>query len=138
MKLSIQKPDIIGAVSSSLCAIHCLVTPILFAAQSYALNDHHHHHHESPIWWSNLDFLFLVISVFAIYRSSKNSSNKYIKIGLWSSWLILFLLILNEKNELLHLPEILTYIAAFTLAFLHIYNLNYCQCNDEDCCSSLE
>ena len=101
------------------------------------LNDHHHHHHhESPIWWSNLDFLFLVISVFAIYRSSKNSSNKYIKIGLWSSWLILFLLILNEKNELLHLPEILTYITAFTLAFLHIYNLNYCQCNDEDCCSS--
>ena len=138
MKLSIQKPDIIGAMSSSLCAIHCLVTPILFAAQSYAVSDHDHHHHDSPIWWSNLDFLFLIISVFAIYRSSRNSSNKYIKIGLWFSWSMLFLLILNEKTELLHLPEILTYIAAFTLAFLHIYNLNYCQCNDEDCCSFRE
>jgi len=134
MKLSIQKPDIIGAVSSSLCAIHCLVTPILFAAQSYALNDHHHHHHESPIWWSNLDFLFLVISVFAIYRSSKNSSNKYIKIGLWSSWIGLFICILNAKFGWFYLSPNIKFIPAFSIIGFHLYNLKYCKCNNDNCC----
>ena len=33
-----------------------------------------------------------------------------------------------------HLPEIITYFAAINLACLHVYNLKYCQCADEECC----
>ena len=48
----------------------------------------------------------------------------------------LFILILNEKTEWFSLAEIITYIVAFSLASLHIYNLNYCQCKSEDCCNN--
>jgi len=30
----------------------------------------------------------------------------------------------------------LTYISAFSLSALHIYNLKYCQCKDENCCTN--
>ena len=46
-----------------------------------------------------------------------------------------FLLIINEKVEWFYLAEIITYFVAFTLAGLHIYNLNYCQCKSEECCN---
>ncbi len=127
-----QKPDLIGVIASSLCIIHCFMTPVLFAVQSFTVinND------IAPIWWSNLDFLFIIISFFAIYKSSKNSTNRYIKFALWASWFILFFLILNEKLSFISLSESIIYIVALGLAILHLYNLNYCQCKNEDCCNS--
>jgi|TARA_B110000259_G_scaffold156259_1_gene177724 hypothetical protein len=131
MNITLQKSDKIGAIASSLCVIHCLMTPLLFAAQSLAIE----HHHSSPVWWENMDFLFVLISLLAVNQSTKNSNNTIIKKALWASWFILFFLILNEKVEWYHSPEIITYFVAFTLASLHIYNLNYCQCRSEDCCN---
>lgn len=127
-----QKPDLIGVIASSLCMIHCFMTPVLFAVQSFTVinND------IAPIWWSNLDFLFIIISFFAIFKSSKNSTNRYIKFALWASWFILFFLILNEKLSFISLSESIIYIVASGLALLHLYNLNYCQCTNEDCCNS--
>ena len=29
MKLTLQKPDIIGAIASLLCIVHCVVTPFI-------------------------------------------------------------------------------------------------------------
>ena len=56
MNIYLKKSDTIGAISSSLCVIHCLMTPLLFTAQS--LTAVHHDHHSAPVWWGNLDFLF--------------------------------------------------------------------------------
>ena len=123
MNLSLKKPDTIGAIASSLCVIHCLMTPLLFAVQSYSSV----HLNTAPLWWKNLDFLFLTISVFAVYRSTKNSTNTKVKYALWLSWTLLFLLIVNEKTAWKDLAEVTTYIAALVLAIFHIYNLNYCQ-----------
>lgn len=131
MNITLQKSDTIGAIASSLCVIHCLMTPLLFAAQSLTAV----HHHSAPVWWENLDFLFVLISVLAVNQSTKNSNNTIIKKALWASWFTLFLLIINEKVEWFHLAEIITYFVAFTLAGLHIYNLNYCQCKSEECCN---
>lgn len=130
MNISLQKPDTIGALASSLCMIHCLMTPVLFAVQSYSAVNLE----TAPLWWKNLDFLFLSISVFAVYRSTKNSTHNLIKYALWMSWFILFTLILNEKLIWFALPEIITYTAAITLSTLHLYNLKYCQCKSESCC----
>ena len=132
MILSLKKSDTIGAIASTLCVIHCLMTPLLFAVQSYTAAQHEN----IPLWWKNLDFLFVTISVIAVYRSAQNSSNTRIKYTLWLSWFTLFILILNEKLALVSLAEFITYIAALTLACLHIYNLNYCQCKTEDCCNN--
>ena len=131
MNITFQKPDTVGAIASSLCVIHCLMTPLIFAAQSLTAV----HEHSAPVWWQNLDFLFIVISFIAIYQSTKNSNNTSIRYALWINWFTLFFLILNEKTEWFSLAEIITYIVAFTLASLHIYNLNYCQCKSDDCCN---
>lgn len=132
MNISLRKPDTIGAIVSTLCVVHCLLTPLLFVAQSYTTT----HSHEAPYWWKNLDYLFILISIIVVYESTKKSTNKLIKAGLWMSWIMLFLLILNEKLVWIELDEIITYSVALTLSMLHIYNLNYCQCETENCCNN--
>jgi hypothetical protein len=107
------------------------MTPLLFTLQSYTAVQYE----AVPLWWKNLDFLFVTVSVFAVYLSTKNSSNTLVKYALWISWLSLFVLILNEKIGWVPLAEFITYFAALTLAILHLYNLNYCQCKSENCCN---
>ena len=87
-----------------------------------------------PGWWQSLNYLFLSLSFFAIYRSVQNSSNFFVRILLYTFWVLLAFLLITEEFEIFHLPEFLTYAAGITLAFLHIYNKKYCQCNDEGCC----
>ena len=131
MRLIVQKPDTIGAAASTLCIIHCLATPFLFAVNTCSLGGCA----STPIWWKNIDYLFLIISFFSIYRSTQTTTNGAMKPLLWSNWSLLVLLILNEKIQLFSLPEISTYIIASTLAAIHIYNLKYCQCKNDACCT---
>ena len=132
MNRILQKPDIFGALASTLCVIHCIVTPLIFIAQTYSINNGE----TAPLWWRSLDYFFLMISLLAVYFSAKNTYKSYIKYALWICFTILFILILNEKTKWIHLPETIVYITAFTLAALHIYNLKYCQCQcktDKSC-----
>lgn len=131
MKLSLNRSDTLGAVASTMCMAHCLITPIVFMASSGTVKQANL---SVPGWWINLDFLFLLISFLAIYRSTQTTSKAFMKPALWGNWFFLLLLIINEKMTLLHLPDFITYIAATTLASLHLYNLKYCQCKDENCC----
>jgi hypothetical protein len=88
----------------------------------------------APGWWQPLNFVFLLLSFLAINRSIKNSSNQLIKVLFFIFWSILAFLLISEEFEILHLPEVITYATGFSLAFLHIYNKKYCQCEDEECC----
>tara|TARA_B100000945_G_scaffold114931_1_gene91254 strand:- start:679 stop:1065 length:387 start_codon:yes stop_codon:yes gene_type:complete len=126
MKISTIHPDNIGATFSTLCVIHCFATPILFVTQSYML--------VVPGWWQALNYVFLLLSFFAVYKTSQNSSNQIVKILLYIFWGILATLLISEEFELFHLPEFITYSTGLTLAGLHIYNKKYCQCDDEECC----
>lgn len=130
VKLILQKPDAFGALASTLCIIHCLATPLLFIAQTCAMGGCE----TAPVWWKSLDYLFLMISFIAIYRSTKTTSKNVMKYALWLCWVALFLLIVNEKTQWVSLSETFTYFIAFTLAALHIYNMNYCQCKTDKCC----
>lgn len=134
MKLILEKSDVFGAAASTLCVIHCLATPFIFIAQTASI----HNDGASPFWWKNLDFIFLIISYFAVARSSKNTSRSYMKPLLWGNWTVLFLLILNEKYQFVLLAETVTYITALSLAALHIFNLKYCQCKNNKCCVNNE
>lgn len=120
MRIILKNSDIFGAISSTLCLIHCIVTPLLFFV---------------PFWWTGLNFIFIIVSFFAVYGSVKNTSRKIMKPLLWLGFIFLSTLIINEEIGFYHLPEFATYIAASNLAFLHIYNLKYCQCEDEECCA---
>ncbi|WP_010520436.1 MerC domain-containing protein [Aquimarina agarivorans] len=132
MNLLLRKSDFIGALSSGLCLIHCFATPFLFAAQAHFLECCH----TQPIWWSVLDLVFLLISLGAIYNTTKNTTNNWIKIVLWFSWALLLVIVLNEKIEVMEIPEAAIYFPSLSLIFFHVYNSKYCKCKDNVCCVS--
>jgi len=122
--------DYLGIFASSVCIIHCAITPLLFLTQAQLLNASF----LTPEAWKSLNYLFLAFSALAVYRSFQNSTNFYVKWLLIFSWIALSGFILNELFEVVHLAEAFTYIPAASLCGLHIYNLKYCQCDDDDCC----
>ena len=124
------KPDAIGSLASMLCLIHCIATPFIFITQACAMTCCA----DAPIWWQSLDYFFIVISFFAIYRSTQTSINRKIKIALWMTWFIFFISILNKTAQLFYISNYFIYAAGIILALLHLYNLNYCQCKGENCC----
>ena len=128
MKLSIKNPDYLGVISGGLCILHCIATPLLFISSAELAG------HGTPIEWQLLNFGFVGISFLAIKNSAKNSSNSTVKVLFYVLWFILFGVILNESIHILHLPEFVTYVSAFSLCCLHVYNLKYCQCEEDTCC----
>ena len=128
MKINNKNPDYVGVISGGLCILHCIATPLLFISNAELAG------HGTPIEWQLLNFIFVAISFLAIRTSAKNSSNSTVKVLFYVLWAILFGLIFNESIHIFHLPELATYISAFSLCCLHVYNLKYCQCEDENCC----
>ena len=120
MRTIVKNSDTFGAVASTLCLIHCILTPLLYVL---------------PLWWKGLNIAFLLVSFFAVYWSSKNTSKSFMKQLFWTSYILLVLVLLNEEIHLFHFPELVTYFAAVNLSFLHIYNRKFCNCKDNDCCS---
>lgn len=122
------KSDSLGSIASGLCLVHCIITPLIFVIQPISV-----HSDSAPIWWKSLDYLFLIVSLLAVYWSAKNTTKDWIKYGLWISWILLTAAILNEKLELFHLGELVVYIPAISLIGLHLYNRKYCSCNEDVC-----
>ncbi|MBQ0733555.1 MerC domain-containing protein [Aquimarina celericrescens] len=116
-------------IASSLCLVHCLATPFLFLAHTGLIISEGTH----PIWWKSLDFIFLGLSFMAIRRSSKTTSKPKMKYAFWISWLLLFVIVINEKLSMFPIPEETIYLASSLLVVLHVYNLKYCQC-EQECC----
>lgn len=134
MKLTLNNSDGIGALASTLCLIHCLITPFIFVVQSCATSCCA----SAPAWWLFFDYFFLIISFLSIRRSTQTSQSNTIKYTLWTCWILLLSLILNESLEMFLLSKNILYFTAITLASLHIYNLKYCQCNNNKCCTNNE
>ena len=124
IKSSIQNNDIYGIIVCTLCVLHCFATPLIFLSVA-ASNDNNI---SPPLLWKNLDYLFLVISLFIVYNSAKNTTKPIMKYILRISWLVLFLVISNEKIDVFHIPELFTYITSINLAVVHLYNYKYCRC----------
>ena len=125
-----SRSDIFGAFASTMCFIHCLVTPFLFVTYSNTAIIEE----MQPWWWGILDIVFLVISFFAVYWTTFNTSKRRIKFAFWILWMLLAMIILNEKLEIVHIEEVFIYLTTLGLVFLHFYNRRYCQCEDDKCC----
>ncbi|WP_115463038.1 MerC domain-containing protein [Winogradskyella aurantiaca] len=130
--LSSYNVDILGALASGICLIHCVATPFLFIAHT---SMDHELHHNVPIWWQSIDLLFIGLSFLAVYWTVKNTSKNWIKYAFWLAWSVLTFVIINEKLEWLILAESIIYLPALSLVGLHLYNRRYCQCADEACCN---
>ena len=132
MKLVLFKSDTIGAIASSLCMAHCIVTPFIFIAHTCAANGCK----LTPLWWQLIDYCFLSISFLAIHQSVKTTTNNLLKKLLWVNWFVLCLVIINDKIEIFQISEIFRYVSAISLSVLHLYNLKYCQCKKNNCCAN--
>lgn len=121
--------DLIGATASTLCTIHCMATPFLFFASTCTKSCCV----SAPLWWIWIDYAFLFISLFAVYKSTKSTSKFWIKLVLWGSWIALSSFIFMEQNTQLNSSDYYKYSAALSLAFFHVYNLKYCQCESDNC-----
>ena len=130
MNSIILKPDAIGSLASTLCLVHCIATPFIFITQACTMTCCA----DAPIWWQAIDYFFIGISFFAILKSTQKSSNKTIKILLWITWFIFFMSILNKTIQLIPVNINIIYATGIILALLHLYNLKYCQCSNEECC----
>ena len=124
VKPSIQNIDIYGIIVCTLCLLHCIATPLIFFSVALS-NDNKI---PPPFLWKNLDYLFLAISLFIVYNSAKNTTKPIMKYLFGISWLILFLIITNEKIGVFNIPELVTYIISMNLAVVHLYNYRYCRC----------
>ena len=121
--------DLVGATASTLCTIHCMASPFLFFASTCTKSCCA----SAPLWWIWIDYAFLFISLFAVYKSTKSTSKFWIKLVLWGSWIALSSFIFMEQNTQLNLSDYYKYSAALSLAFFHVYNLKYCQCESDNC-----
>lgn len=130
---TIPKSDVLGAVASGLCVLHCIATPFLFIAQGCAMSGCCE---SSPTWWSSIDYLFIGITFFAVYQSGLNTTKPWLKYAMYTTWIVLTCLVLNEKLAIFNLSAWLKYMAAFALITLHLYNLKFCKCNEESCCAT--
>lgn len=130
MRITLKNSDNLGFLSSIVCFIHCLITPFFYITFAGIFNQN-----EFIIYsWKGINAIFLFVSLIAVNRSTKKTKSKIIKPIFWISWSFLFLILLNEEVNLIDLPELLSYISALNLAGLHVYNLNFCGCKDENCC----
>jgi hypothetical protein len=124
------KADFIGTIAGLICVIHCAITPVVFIAKTCEITCCNN----TPIWWQMIDFIFIIISFFAIHNVTKNHGSRIMFFAFWISWVSLLFSILNESIQLIDLTEWAANLPAFTIIILHIYN--YVQCKTEDNCTN--
>ena len=128
---ALKNSDNIGILSSTLCFIHCLVTPFIYITYAGFFKQSEY----LSFSWKGVNLVFIVLSLIAVIRSTKKTTSKIIKPIFWLSWSFLFFVLLNEEVKFFELPELVSYVSALNLAGIHIYNLKFCGCKDENCCT---
>jgi len=131
MKITLKNSDNLGILSSSLCLIHCFITPFIYMSFTSLFNQNDFLYSS----WKGINIIFIVFSLIAVNRSTKKTTSKIIKPIFWFSWCFLFFVLFNEEVKFIELPELVSYISALNLAGIHVYNLKFCGCKDENCCT---
>ena len=131
MRIVFKNSDNLGILSSTLCFIHCFVTPFVYISFASLFNQNDF----LSFSWKGVNIIFIVFSLIAVNRSTKKTTSKIIKPIFWFSWSFLFFVLFNEEVKFIELPELVSYLSALNLAGIHVYNLKFCGCKDENCCT---
>ena len=131
MRIVFKNSDNLGILSSSLCFIHCFITPFVYMSFASLFNQNDF----LSFSWKSINIIFIVFSLIAVNRSTKKTTSKIIKPIFWFSWCFLFFVLFNEEVKFIELPELVSYLSALNLAGIHVYNLKFCGCKDENCCT---
>ena len=131
MRITLKNSDNLGVLSSTLCFIHCLTTPFVYISFAGLFDQNEY----LSFSWKGLNAIFIILSLLAVYRSTKKTTSKIVKPVFWLSWGFLFFVLFNEEVKFIELPELVSYLSALNLAGIHVYNLKFCGCRDENCCT---
>lgn len=114
-----------GVAVSALCAIHCTLTPLLFAAKPLLEStvDEGSRH---SLLWHGLDYIFLILSLLAVWFSSRNTGYKLIALLLWLAWGLFTVGIFAEQCEF-EAGKWLMYFGSISLVITHLQNYRYCR-----------
>lgn len=125
IRRTINHSDILGAFASGLCLIHCAITPVLFSIrpiiEGAALDFNHR-----GCCWAAMDYIFLLISLGAVWYSARYTSNNNIKRVLWIAWSAFTVGLLSEQWEISY-SKWLMYAGSLGLIITHFHNYRYCQ-----------
>ena len=111
--------------------MHCLATPFIYMSFASLFNQNEF----LSFSWKGINLICIVFSLIAVNRSTKKTTSKIIKPIFWISWGFLFFVLFNEEVKFIELPELVSYLSALNLAGIHVYNLKFCGCKDENCCT---
>ncbi|TAH27140.1 MAG: hypothetical protein EAZ07_02600 [Cytophagales bacterium] len=110
------KSDFYGIASACLCVVHCMLTPVILAVN-------HFQAFGTAIFWECLNYVFLIISFYAVYNCSYSNFKSLIKI---IQYILLsglaFYIVFHEH---ITIPPIISYLLSFGLVishFVHIIN----------------
>ncbi|WP_299895587.1 MerC domain-containing protein [uncultured Aquimarina sp.] len=117
----INYSDWLGVTTSSLCAVHCTLTPLFFATRPILENTLNKHGHGAG-FWALLDYLFLGLSLIAVWYSARHTSNSIVKWIFWSAWSIFTIGLLSELFHISY-GKWLMYVGSFMLIGMHLLNL---------------
>ena len=119
-----SKADYIGITGSVLCVIHCLATPVLLLTVNFA-------HESLKVGYLSLDYVFILVNIFAVYHATKHSHSAAIRRALWG-FLGLFTacLLLEDVSELF---EYAGYAASLGLVVTHLINIRTHHHDHEHC-----
>lgn len=109
----INKADTIGILSSSICLVHCIATPLLIAFGAGFMTN--------PFF----KYLFLMISFVAIFKATTKITHPKIALLLWVSFGgFLFSTLFEEKYHGLHYSG---YFFALLIIIGHLLNIKHCK-----------
>jgi len=107
------RSDWVGIASASLCLVHCLLSPVLITLAA------------SFEWWPGVSYLFLIVSFYAAFETSRHSGGSPWLWLIWISFAVLTASILFEDD--FEVLELLGYVASAGLVFGHVLNIRHCK-----------
>ena len=117
--------DWLGAAASGICAIHCTLLPLFFVVQP-VLGNAAAEHPGGLLILGLLDYVFLILSLLAVWYSARHTTHTTLKWILWFGWGMFAFGLLSEPFEL-PIGKWLMYAGSTTLVVAHLKNYRYCQ-----------
>ncbi|MEL6845847.1 MAG: MerC domain-containing protein [Bacteroidota bacterium] len=115
--------DWVGMVASGLCTLHCILTPVIFAAKPFFVTAGTGHTH-GPALWSSLDYVFLFMSLMAVWYAVDHAATSFMKAAFWLFWGIFAFGLFMEGYEI-QAGKWLMYAGSIALIVMHFLNYRH-------------
>ena len=114
----IRQSDVIVIIVSTLFFTHFLLFIKQYCSRKCSI--------KTPEWRGIIDYVFLGISFLVILFSTRKSTKKSIKAGLWLSGFLQLMIILFESTIVENTFENIILVPAGILILFHYYNKKHC------------